>query len=284
MLTTYKNIKAKEIIIGNNCQIAEDVEINVRGRFEIGDCSIIKSGTSIQCEEFIAGEYLYMSKAVEVGRGGFTNKEAIVHIGQHVGIFEHTLINPNSPVTIGDEVGIGTEVMIWTHGAWLDVTQGFPSDFGPVSIGNNVWLPARTIMLPNTSVGDNCVIGIGSIITKPIPSNAMAAGTPCRVIRENYYPRPLDKKALEALITPMIAYWKQSTEERKGIQNIQIEYNSENQKIYLNWETKQTQFDVVNKTIIGDLNPVSEDLRDYLRRKGIKIFTGQPFASLKSIL
>ena len=59
--------------------------------------------------------------------------------------------------------GIGADVMIWTHGAWLDITQGFPSDFGPVKIGNNVWLPARSIVLPNVSVGDNVVIGINSI-------------------------------------------------------------------------------------------------------------------------
>ena len=280
----YKNITAKEIVIGQNCQIADDVQINVRGRFEIGDCSIIKSGTTIQCEEFLAGEYLYMSKSVEIGRGGFTNKEAIVHIGQHVGIFENTLINPNSPVTIGDEVGIGTEVMIWTHGAWLDVTQGFPSDFGPVTIGNNVWLPARTIMLPNTSIGDNCVIGIGSIITKPIPSNSMAAGSPCRVIRENYYPRPLDKEALANLIVPMLSYWKQSTEERKGIQDIHVSFNKENHLIMLEWNNKQTRFDVITKKITGENHPLSEDLRDYLRRKGIKIFTGNPFVSIKSIV
>lgn len=280
----YKNITAKEIVIGQNCQIADDVQINVRGRFEIGDCSILKSGTTIQCEEFIAGEYLYMSKSVEIGRGGFTNKEAIVHIGNHVGIFENTLINPNSPVTIGDEVGIGTEVMIWTHGAWLDVTQGFPSDFGPVTIGNNVWLPARTIMLPNTSIGDNCVIGIGSIITKPIPSNSMAAGSPCRVLRENYYPRPLDKDGLANLIVPMLSYWKQSTEERKGIQDIQVSFDKENHLILLEWNNKRTQFDVITKNISGENHPLSEDLRDYLRRKGIKIFTGLPFVSLKSIV
>ena len=280
----YKNINAKEIIIGKNCQIADDVQINVRGRFEIGDCSIIKSGTTIQCEEFIAGEYLYMSKAVEVGRGGFTNKEAVVHIGQHVGIFEHTLINPNSPVTIGDEVGIGTEVMIWTHGAWLDVTQGFPSDFGPVTIGNNVWLPARTIMLPNTSVGDNCVIGIGSIITKDIPANSMAAGSPCKVLRENYYPRPLDKEALEKLIVPMLSYWKQSTEERKGMKEINVSYDKEKHLILLEWNNKCTQLDVISKKITGENHALSEDLRDYLRRKGIKIFTGNPFVSIKSIV
>ena len=280
----YKNITAKEIVIGNNCQIAEDVQINVRGRFEIGDCSIIKSGTTIHCEDFIAGEYLYMSKSVEVGRGGFTNKEAIVHIGQHVGIFENTLINPNSPVTIGDEVGIGTEVMIWTHGAWLDVTQGFPSDFGPVSIGKNVWLPARSIVLPNTTIGDNCVIGIGSIITKSIPENSMAAGIPCKVIRENYYPRPLDNNALKNLIIPMINYWKESTEQRKGVTQINVNYEPDNHTILLKWGNYVTSINVVEKTITGDVYPLSEDLRDYLRRKGIKIFTGQPFVSIKSIV
>ena len=225
-----------------------------------------------------------MSKSVEIGRGGFTNKEAIVHIGQHVGIFENTLINPNSPVTIGNEVGIGTEVMIWTHGAWLDVTQGFPSDFGPVSIGNNVWLPARTILLPNTSIGDNCVIGIGSIITKSIPSNSMAAGSPCRVIKENYYPKPLNNEALENLINPMISYWKQNVEERKGICDFSLNYLKEERIIQLEWKNNTTHFDIINKKIHGDNHPLSEDLRDYLRRKGIKIFTGQPFISLKSIV
>jgi acetyltransferase-like isoleucine patch superfamily enzyme len=279
----YKNIRAKEIIIGNNCTIADDVQIDVRGTFQIGDCSIIKSGTTIQCEEFIAGEYLYMSKQVEVGRGGFNNQEAIVCIGDHVGIFENVLINPNSPVTIGNDVGIGTEVMIWTHGAWLDITQGFPADFGPVTIGDNVWIPARTIMLPNTSIGSNTVIGIGSIITKPIPSNVMAAGTPCKVIKENYYPKKLSAQELENLISPIINYWKEILCPQKGIEDVELNFDATSNIIYLKHHTKTTQFDVIQKTMIGDFTSESEDLRDFLRRRGIKIFTGKPFVSMKKI-
>jgi len=45
--------------------------------------------------------------------------------------------------------------MIWTHGAWLDILKGFPADFGPVKIGNDVWLPARSIVLPNVTIGNN---------------------------------------------------------------------------------------------------------------------------------
>ncbi len=279
----YKNIKAKEIIIGNNCRIADDVSIEVNGVFQIGDCSIIKSGTTIQCEEFKAGEYLYMSKQVEVGRGGFNNKEAIVHIGNHVGIFENVLINPNSPVTIGNDVGIGTEVMIWTHGAWLDITQGFPADFGPVTIGDNVWIPARTIMLPNTSIGSNSVIGIGSTITKPIPSNAMAAGTPCKVIKENQYPKMLSDKELENLINPIIDYWKNILAPQKGIEDVNLYYDVPSKKIELHQKHSVTIYDIITKQMTGDFTSESEDLRDFLRRRGIKIYTGKPFTSMKKI-
>ena len=55
--------------------------------------------------------------------------------------------------------------MIWTHGAWLDITKGFPSEFG-VKIGKNVWLPARSVVLPNVTIGDNVVVGINSIVNK----------------------------------------------------------------------------------------------------------------------
>ena len=135
-----------------------------------------------------------MCDDVEVGRGGCTGPNSNVKIGNHVGIFEKTIINPSELVEIGDNVGIGGEVMIWTHGAWLDVTQGFPSDFGPVKIGNNVWLPARSIVLPNVVIGDDTVIGIGSVINRDLPSGCFAAGSPCKVIKENCYPKELTDK------------------------------------------------------------------------------------------
>ena len=140
-----------------------------------------------------------MCDDVEVGRGGCTGPNSNVKIGNHVGIFEKTIINPSELVEIGDNVGIGGEVMIWTHGAWLDVTQGFPSDFGPVKIGNNVWLPARSIVLPNVVIGDDTVIGIGSVINRDLPSGCFAAGSPCKVIRENCYPKKFNKKYFKRL-------------------------------------------------------------------------------------
>ena len=54
----------------------------------------------------------------------------------------------------------------------------------PVKIGNNCWLGAGVVVLPGVTIGDNTVIGAGSVVTKDIPSNVIAYGSPCRVIRE----------------------------------------------------------------------------------------------------
>ena len=55
----------------------------------------------------------------------------------------------------------------------------------PVIIGNNVWIGGGAIILPGVTIGDNVVIGAGSVVTKDIPSNTIAYGSPCQVIRDN---------------------------------------------------------------------------------------------------
>jgi len=274
------DINAKTIDIGKHCYIGKNVRINVRGIFKIGNCSYIGDNCVIDCQDFIAGEYLYMSKNVEVGRGGNKNPDSIVTIGNHVGIFEDTIINVNSPINIGNDVGIGAEVMLWTHGAWLDPLNGFPCEFGPITIGDNVWLPARSIMLPNTSIGSNTVIGIGSTITKNIPSNCLAAGTPCNVLRENVYPNAMSNESKILFILNILDYWKTKLVKHKNIIISDVYYDNEQDCIILKQQSHITKYFVTSKIIEGYINEVSEDLRDYLRRNGIKYYTGLPFKSI----
>ena len=261
--------------IHHTSKIGKNVTIECND-FTLGANSIIKDNCIIKCTKFKAGVGLYMCEGVEVGRGGCFGPKSNVYIGDNVGIFEKTVINPSDEVHIGDNVGIGGEVMIWTHGAWLDVMQGFPSDFGPVSIGNNVWLPARSIVLPNVEIGDNTVIGIGSVVNKSIPSGSLAAGSPCKVIKENYYPRELNESERTKIVWGILEDWYK-LHEMKGI-NARAKYKED--QITLIQKNNKTIFNLTDKTITGFENEVSEDLRDYLRRRGIKIFTKNQFKSI----
>jgi acetyltransferase-like isoleucine patch superfamily enzyme len=266
-------------IIGKNVTI----ECN---NFTLGANSYIGDNCSIMCNNFIAGKNLFIPGKVEVGRGGCKGPNSNVYIGDNVGIFEGTIINPSDEVYIGDNVGIGGEVMIWTHGAWLDIMQGFPADFGPVKIGNNVWLPARSIVLPNVEIGDNTVIGIGSIVNKSIPSGSLAAGSPCKIIKENYYPRTIsNKEKLNILKNIVQDYIKLAK-----FKNIKIKLKISNNNLILSryvnvldgiaFTNKDTIFNLDKKTLQGYEDEFSEDLRDYLRRRGIKIFTHNKFKSI----
>lgn len=258
------------VVIGNNVHIKCET-------IKIGKFSVIGDNVQITCNRFEADDWLYMCDGVEVGRGGCNGPNSNVKIGKHVGIFENTIINPSESVEIGDDVGIGAEVMIWTHGAWLDVLQGFPSDFGPVKIGNNVWLPARNIVLPNVTIGDNSVIGIGSIINKDIPAGSLAAGSPCKVIKENYYPKKISEVEQSQIIQGIISDWNKLHEIKKITDTI-TKY--ENGKIILVQQNMYTIYYIDDRKIDGYINDVSEDLRDYLRRRGIKIYTDRLFKSI----
>ncbi len=89
-------------------------------------------------------------------------------------------------VTIGDNVLFAPNVSLFTAGHPIHFeprNEGLEYAF-PINIGNNVWIGGGVIVNPGVTIGDNVVIGSGSVVTKDIPSNSIAVGNPCKVIRE----------------------------------------------------------------------------------------------------
>ena len=89
-------------------------------------------------------------------------------------------------VKIGDNVKFGPNVQIYTATHPVDIQARLSGKemAYPITIGNNVWIGGSCIILPNVKIGDNSVIGAGSIVTKNIPDNVVAVGNPCRILRE----------------------------------------------------------------------------------------------------
>ena len=89
-------------------------------------------------------------------------------------------------IYIGDCTMLGPNVVLATAGHPIDPelrARGLQYNM-PVRIGRNCWLGAGVIVMPGVTIGDNVVIGAGSIVTKDIPSNVVAVGNPCRILRE----------------------------------------------------------------------------------------------------
>ncbi len=89
------------------------------------------------------------------------------------------------PIIIGDKTLIGPNVQLLTACHSLDPKQREQDvEFGkPIKIGRNVWIGGGAIVCPGVTIGDNTVIGAGSVVTKSMPANVIAYGNPCRVQR-----------------------------------------------------------------------------------------------------
>ena len=136
----------------------------------------------------------------ELGEGSFLQGPVTFHYGQHTKIGKGVFINFNltvqddAEVVIDDGCDFGPNVTIVTpvHPMLADERKRMRTERGeetrlcyakPVHVGKNCWICANTTILPGVTIGDDCVIGAGSIVTRDIPANSFAAGNPARVIR-----------------------------------------------------------------------------------------------------
>ena len=91
-----------------------------------------------------------------------------------------------APVTIGDEVQIGTGVQLLTatHPLEADTRRQGWESAAPISIADGAWLGSGAIVCPGVTIGENTVVGAGAVVTRDLPPGVLAVGNPCRVVRE----------------------------------------------------------------------------------------------------
>ena len=124
--------------------------------------------------------------------GAFLNPPFYCDYGSHIEVGKNFFANYNctiidvAKVTIGDNCQMAPNVAIYTAGHPVHpVSRNSMYEYGiEVSIGDNVWIGGNTVILPGVHIGSNTVIGAGSVVTKDIPEWVIAAGNPCKVIRE----------------------------------------------------------------------------------------------------
>lgn len=126
------------------------------------------------------GEGCYIEPPLHSNFGGHH-----VHFGKYVYANYNLTLVDDTHIYVGDNTMFGPNVVLATAGHPITPElrrRGLQYNM-PIHIGRNCWLGAGVIVLPGVTIGDNVVIGAGSIVTKDIPSNVVAVGNPCKVLR-----------------------------------------------------------------------------------------------------
>lgn len=149
------------------------------------------------------GEGCYIEPPLHSNWGGHH-----VHLGHHVyANFNLTLVD-DTHIYIGDCTMLGPNVTLATaaHPILPELREKGLQYNLPIRIGRNCWLGAGVIVLPGVTIGDNTVVGAGSVVTRDLPPNVVAVGTPCRVLR------PIGEHDREFYYRERRIFWEEENE------------------------------------------------------------------------
>jgi maltose O-acetyltransferase len=126
-----------------------------------------------------------------IGEDAYIRPPLRVDYGSHLRIGARTFANFGlialdvAPITIGEDVQIGTNVQLITptHPVDPQLRRAKWEAAKPITIGDNVWLGSGAIVLPGVTIGENTVVGAGAVVPRDLPANVVAVGNPARVIR-----------------------------------------------------------------------------------------------------
>lgn len=127
------------------------------------------------------GDNCYIEPPLHANWGGH-----FTHFGNNIyANYSLTLVD-DTHIYVGDNTLFGPNVVLATAGHPLvpELREQAYQFNAPIHIGRNCWLGAGVIVLPGITIGDNTVIGAGSVVTKNLPAGVLAVGNPCRVLRE----------------------------------------------------------------------------------------------------
>ncbi len=273
-------VESQKVDIDPKTKIAPDADIVASDSVYIGEYAFILPGFRAHCRSLYIGRHCYIGEGVGIGGGGSNGPNAHVLIGERSLIAERSFINCAESVTIGEHVAFGYETQIWTHGVWQPVVDGFGKQKQePVKIGNEVWLPSRCQVMPGVEIGDNVVVGMGSLVNKSLPPGCVAVGRPAKVIQENVYPSTISIDDLNEELERLIPLYMVMADDKGFKPRIGFSVDS---VLTFSYEGEKVEFNTRTKEFSPlYISAYAEDFRDFLRRNGFGFYGGGFFESIE---
>lgn len=197
--------------------------------------------------------------------------------GDHVFIGNNTYINYNccfldsAKVTIGDYVYMGPNCNIFTpcHPIHYELRKEKVTEYAlPVTVGSHSWIGGDVVIIPGVTIGENCVIGVGSVVTKDIPDNSIAVGNPCKVIRQV---NDKDREYINSLILD------DETKDSKYKQENGYVYSAKDEAIFNIVKDTVHYVEILNKLSNSEIQRRRDFLRTFVAKLDEGAMINSPF-------
>jgi len=188
-------IIAAHISIGAMSTIGADSTIEC-DRLRLGRLVALGKRTRVRCRSVEIGDVLWAKDDVVIGGGGGDEAGARLRAGDACFFGEGAYLNTCEPLTLGDEVCVGSRAMLFTHSHWQSVLRGYPSLFAPIEVGDHVFIGNQAFVFPGVTIGPGATVMVNSFVALNVPPNSLVGGVPAQVIRHVAAPSRAEQLAV----------------------------------------------------------------------------------------
>jgi acetyltransferase-like isoleucine patch superfamily enzyme len=288
------------IHLAAGAQIRDGAQVTAIEELTLGPRSVLGPGFRGSARALRIGGAFWSTSRVLVGGGGWQGPDSILTVGDGTSFFDGSFVNVSEHVDIGDGCALSADTTVLTHGCWQPVLDGYSSQFAPVVMESDVVVFVKSVVLPGVTLHRGTTVAAGSVVTKSTPPYSLVGGVPARVIGVDAR-RPMTEESRLELVRTIVERWTE-TLEWKGLQLVggstsdgewAVVRQGSVERLRLHSVTGRPVLTVtadageVDRLDLGAMrcegpgSAISEDLRDWLRRNGIKIISAtRPYRPL----
>lgn len=287
-----------DIHLGPESEIRQGARITAIEGLDLGANSVLGPGLRASARRLTFGTNFWSTNRVVIGGGGWQGPDSILTVGPSTSFFDGAFVNVSEHVNMGSGCALSADTTVLTHGCWQPVLAGFPFLFAPVVLEDDVVVFVKSSVMPGVTLRRGTTVAAGSVVVADTPPFSLVGGVPARVIKSDVRRRLTLADRRELVCATLGRYvntldWKGVAllETSPDASSFRVSYGgaevavrvSEDASLRIHVEgprERSTVFDLDAMTCSGGSSPIAEDLRDFLRRNGIKIFSDRTFQPL----
>jgi acetyltransferase-like isoleucine patch superfamily enzyme len=305
-------ILSPEIAMGERGIIGPNLHAELNEQLVLGRLCDVGASVRLIGQGVRAGDHLWLTDSVVVGGGGARGPRSYLVIGDRSAVMDRCYINLSDSVTIGSDTALSNGVMILTHSMWQSVLEGGTSQFAPVHIGSRCIIYVNAVVAPGVTIGNDVTVAAGTLVVQNVPDSSTAIGNPARVMRSTpLVPRQLPDERRDAIVRDVLREWAPTLAVKgasaayvDGQDRVTVMFRDATEIICYRAQAgpvapdpaatislafgpaparlrARCHFDLSSRSVSGTLSPIAEDLRDFLRRRTIRIYSDRPFQPLR---
>ena len=274
-------ILSRVIRLSDNAEIGPDCYIKTE-RFVLGKMSVIGNRARIVTREVVIGDVFFSGENILIGGGGAWGPRSSLHVGDSCLVSSSCVLNTGEPITLGDEVGLSSNVRLYTHNHWQNVLRGYSARHASIVVESGAYITGNCLVVPGVRIGEGATVLANSVVDANVDSYTVVSGVPARVvshintdltrvqkdhIMQRLMPEMSDILRLQGFDPETVVYV--STYDCRTATQAKVILTFEIINLPDSLE-RPVIFDLTSFHVYGSQTRLSDEVRNFLRRRGIR--------------